>query len=284
MPETPETLRIALVQMTSADSHAPNIAELERVAAEAAADGCAMLAMPEVAGLMNRHLVPDQSPLGDEANDPYITACREVAERHGLWIHTGSTPILRNGDSRFLNHSNLIDATGRIVAAYDKIHLFDIHPPGRDPILESRRYAPGRHTVLAETPWGPLAMSICYDLRFPQLYREYAQDGAAFLMIPSAFTVPTGKKHWAILLRARAIETGAFVIAAAQTGTHEDGRKTYGHAMVVAPSGKILADLGTKPGWRAVDLDLSAIEAARQEIPSLSHDRSYSRLPGRALD
>ena len=279
-----QKLRLGLVQMTSTNHHAGNIETVTTIAREAAAAGCEMLALPEVAGLMNRRLTTDTKEVGEEATDPFIAACRSLAEEHQLWIHTGSTPILRHGDGRFLNHSNLIDPTGRIVAAYDKIHLFDIHPPDREPILESRRYAPGRHSVLAETPWGKLGMSVCYDLRFPQFYREYAQDGAAMLFAPSAFTVPTGDMHWEVLLRARAIENGAFVVAAAQTGTHDDGRKTYGHAMVVDPLGKVVADLGTETGWQAVELDMTAVDTARAQIPSLAHDRSYSRLPGRNLD
>jgi predicted amidohydrolase len=200
--------------------------------------------------------------------DPFIAACRELAAKHGLWVHTGSTPVL-GPDGRFLNHATLIDATGGIVAAYDKIHLFDVALEGQAPIGESKRFAPGLKAVLAQTPWGPFGLSICYDLRFAYLYRAYAQAGAVLMFIPSAFTVPTGQAHWEVLLRARAIETGAFVLAAAQAGHHADGRQTYGHALAVGPWGEVLADLGdAAPAIRLIDLDLGAVARARAQIPA----------------
>lgn len=261
-------VRLGLVQMCSAADHAPNIAAMQSHARDAAAQSCDMLALPEVAGCMNRRL----SEATSEADDPYINACIEAARAHGLWIHTGSTPIA-SADGRFLNHSNLIDAQGQIVARYDKIHLFDYYPDDAPPLVESKRYAPGTRAVLAQTPWGGVGMSVCYDLRFPHLYRHYARAGAAIMMIPSAFTPATGKAHWETLLRARAIESGAFVIAAAQVGTHEDGRETYGHSMIVAPWGEVLRDMGDAPGLAVVALDLGEVEAARARIPALTHDR-----------
>ena len=176
---------------------------------------------------------------------------------------------MRGPDWRFLNHATLIDATGGIVAEYDKIHLFDVALEGQAPIGESKRFAPGTRATLAQTPWGPFGLSICYDLRFPYLYRAYAQAGAVLMFIPSAFTVPTGQAHWKVLLRARAIETGAFVLAAAQVGHHADGRQTYGHALAVDPWGNVLADLGEAvPMLQLIDLDLSAVARARSQIPS----------------
>jgi len=211
--------------------------------------------------------------VGPEVSDPYITACQALAREFGVWIHTGSTPIAQRHEERFLNHSNMIDDKGRIVSAYDKIHLFDMYPENANPILESKRYAPGDRGAVCETPWGPLGMSICYDLRFPQLYRDYAQSGARMLFIPSAFTVPTGRAHWEVLLCARAIETGAFVVAAAQVGRHDDGRETYGHAMVVDPWGDVLADMEDRVGVAVVEMDMGRVALARDRIPSLTHDR-----------
>ena len=281
--ELQKTLRIGVVQMTSTNRHDGNIAFVQDAAEKAASEGCGMIALPEVAGMMNRRIEADRDLIRDESSDPFISACRKIAAQHEIWIHTGSTPIVRAGDARFLNHSNLIDPTGRIVASYDKVHLFDMYPEEGTPILESRRYAPGNYSVLADTPWGPLGMSICYDLRFPQFFRDYARDGAVMLFVPSAFTVPTGRAHWEILLRARAIENGAYVVAAAQVGTHDDGRETWGHSLVVAPSGEVLLDMEDRLGLAVVDLDMDAVQRARTAIPSLAHGRTYSRLPERNL-
>jgi predicted amidohydrolase len=261
-------LRVALAQMCSGDTHAANIATVTGLAEQAAGEGAALLLLPEVAGLMNRNAEVAQTQVGAAAGDPFIAACRDLAAKHGVWIHTGSTPV-RGPDGRFLNHSTLIDAGGGIVAEYDKIHLFDVTLEGQAPIGESKRFAPGTRAVLARTPWGPIGMSICYDLRFPYLYRAYAQAGAVLMVIPSAFTVPTGRAHWEVLLRARAIETGAFVLAAAQAGEHADGRRTYGHALAVGPWGEVLADLGDEaPALRVIDLDLGAVGRARAQIPA----------------
>lgn len=259
--------------MTSADNHADNIAFVTEMAERAAADGCQLMALPEVAGLMKVGIDPETDNVGPAESDPFLAACASLAARHGLWIHAGSTPVTSSVDSRLLNHSAMFDDLGTLVADYDKIHLFDVHLEGRKPILESSRYAPGDRAVLAQSPWGGLGLSICYDLRFPALYRRYAQAGAKVLFIPSAFTVPTGKAHWEVLLRARAIENGAFVVAAAQTGHHGDGRETYGHGLIVDPWGEVLADMGTVPGVTCVDLDLSKVDTARARIPSLTHDR-----------
>jgi predicted amidohydrolase len=267
MTQSPN-LRVALAQMCSADTHEANIATVTALAAEAAAGAAQLLALPEVAGLMNRNPETSARQVVTASADPFIAACRDLAAKHGLWVHTGSTPV-RGPDGRFLNHSTLIDATGAIVAEYDKIHLFDVALEGQAPIGESKRFAPGTRAALAQTPWGPFGLSICYDLRFPYLYRAYAQAGAVLMFIPSAFTVPTGRAHWEVLLRARAIETGAFVLAAAQAGQHADGRQTYGHALAVDPWGAVLADLGEDaPAIRLIDLDLGAVARARAQIPA----------------
>jgi len=275
-----EPLRLCMAQMTSTNWHAGNIAWMQNAAARARADGAHMLALPEASGLCNKNRDEALTLVVDHDRDPFVAACRETAARLGLWIHTGSTPVTGpDGPDglRFLNHADLIDPTGRIVAGYDKIHLFDIFLDGKPATGESRRYGPGARAVMADTPWGPLGMSICYDLRFPDLYRDYAQAGATLLFIPSAFTVPTGQAHWETLLRARAIENGAFVIAPAQVGRHDDGRTTYGHSMIVSPWGEVLADMGgDAPGLVTLDLDLEAVTAARRQIPSLKNGRPYT--------
>jgi len=276
----PETLRLCMAQMTSSNRYAPNIAFAEDAAAHAAREGCDLLAMPEVAGLMTLTPNDPEAPIGAADDNPFIAACKALAKEHGLWIHAGSTPVTgRHAQTagRFYNHADLIDPNGQVVATYNKIHLFDIQLDGKPPTGESERYAPGDKATLVETPWGAWGLSICYDLRFPHLYRHYAQAGAGVLFVPSAFTVPTGRAHWEVLLRARAIENGAFVIAPAQVGTHADGRKTYGHAMVVDPWGEVICDMGGEaPGLAVVELDLSKIAKTRRQIPALTHDRSYS--------
>lgn len=265
---TASRLRVALAQMCSADTHEANIETVRSLARDAASDGADLLALPEVSGLMNRDPATARRQVVDASKDPFIAACRDLAVKHALWIHTGSTPV-QGPDGRMLNHSTLIDATGVRVAEYDKIHLFDVCLDGQAPIGESKRFAPGDRAVVAETPWGRWGLSICYDLRFPYLYRAYAQAGACLMFIPSAFTVPTGRAHWEVLLRARAIETGAFVLAPAQSGQHADGRCTYGHALAVGPWGDVLADLeDAAPTLHVLDLDLSEVSRARAQIPA----------------
>jgi deaminated glutathione amidase len=259
--------------MRSADTHGKNIATVTDLAARAAGQGAELLCLPEVAGLMNRNAEVARTQVVAAERDPYIAACRELAAKHGIWIHIGSTPVL-GPDGRFMNHSAVIDAAGAIRADYDKVHLFDVAIEGQAPIGESKRFAPGEAAVMLDTPWGPFGLSICYDLRFPYFYRRYGQEGATIIFIPSAFTVPTGRAHWEVLIRARAIETGAFVLAAAQAGEHADGRETWGHALAVDPWGTVLADLGRDaPGLSVIDLDLAMVEAARRQIPALKTGR-----------
>jgi predicted amidohydrolase len=270
-----EMLRVSMVQMTSHNTHAENVKSLRAAAEQAAADGAEMLALPEAAGLMDKDKDHARAQITEEGDDPYIAACREEAARHGIWVHSGSSPI-KAPDGRYLNHTVLIDPAGEIVARYDKIHLFDVFLDGRTPTGESNRYAPGQEAVVAQSPYGPLGLSICYDLRFPHLYRDYALAGSTVLFIPSAFTVPTGRAHWEVLLRARAIENGAYVIAAAQVGNHADGRVTWGHSIIVSPWGEVLADLGGEaPGQVTLDLPLDAVAAARRQIPNLQNARDY---------
>jgi predicted amidohydrolase len=271
-PERP-TLRAALAQMCSGDTHEVNIATVTALAAKAAQQGAELLCLPEVAGLMNRNGAIARSQVVAAKDDLFIAACRALAEQHGMWIHMGSTPVLAP-DGRFLNHSAVIDAEGEIRATYDKVHLFDVAIEGQAPIGESKRFAPGDAAVVLDTPWGPWGLSICYDLRFPYFYRRYGQEGVTLIFIPSAFTVPTGRAHWEVLIRARAIETGAFVLAAAQAGVHADGRETWGHALAVDPWGAVLADLGRDaPALAVVDLDLARVAGARRQIPALKTGR-----------
>ncbi|WP_313138026.1 carbon-nitrogen hydrolase family protein [Paracoccus jeotgali] len=270
-----QNLRLCIAQMTSTNQHAGNIAFVEDAVRHAAAQGCDLMALPEAAGMVNRDRDDARRQITEEADDPFINACKRLAAEHGIWIQTGSTPIA-SGDGRFLNHANLIDASGTSVASYDKIHLFDVFLEGRPATGESSRYAPGAEAVLVDTPWGPWGLTICYDLRFPHLYRDFARRDATVMFVPSAFTIPTGEAHWEVLLRARAIENGAFVVAAAQVGNHDDGRQTWGHSLVVDPWGKVMVDMGgTDPGLEVIDLDLGQVRRTRDQIPSLRNQRDY---------
>lgn len=274
--ELEPVLKLAMAQMCSSNTHQRNIETLEALAAKAHAGGAQLLALPEAAGLLNRDVAAARLQVTDEAHDPFLAAARRLAAHHGLWIHTGSTPLARGPQERFSNSSHLIDPSGELVVRYDKIHLFDVNLPGQPPSRESDRYAPGADAVVADTPWGRFGMSVCYDVRFPHLYRGYAKAGARVLFIPSAFAMATGAAHWETLLRARAIENGCFVVAAAQCGKHDDGRETWGQSMVVDPWGKVLVDMDKSIGLSFVELDLTRVDATRGSIPSLANERSYS--------
>ncbi|MEX3014087.1 carbon-nitrogen hydrolase family protein [Gymnodinialimonas hymeniacidonis] len=265
-------IRIAIAQMCSADSHAPNIETMRALTVEAKGQGADMLALPEVSGLMNANRAVSQTQVVAAEDDPFIAACREEAAKQGIWIHSGSTPVLAP-DGRFFNQSSLIDPSGDIRATYNKVHLFDVDVPGAT-FKESKAFAPGDAAVLAETPWGPMGLTICYDMRFPHLHRTLAEGGARVIFSPAAFTVPTGRAHWHVLLRSRAIETGAYVIAPAQAGHHADGRETYGHSLAVDPWGKVIVDLEHgAPKLEVVELDLTRVEKTRAQIPNLANKR-----------
>jgi predicted amidohydrolase len=212
--------------------------------------------------------------IGDEATDPAVPALAAAARAHGVHLLAGSL-ALRHGD-RFVNRALLFAPDGRRVAAYDKIHLFDVDLPNGDSYRESATYDCGGEAVLAALPWGMLGLTICYDVRFPQLYRALAKAGADFIAAPAAFTKLTGEAHWHVLVRARAIETGAFVFAAAQGGRHENGRETFGHSLVVSPWGEVLAEAGTEPGVIVADIDPAQVVMARSRIPALRHDRPFT--------
>ena len=218
-----------------------------------------------------------------EADDPFLAGVCGLARETGAWLLIGSLvidpagePGATAGETRLANRSFLVDATGAIVARYDKIHMFDIDLPGGESYRESNAYRPGRSTVVAPTPWGRLGMSVCYDVRFPHLYRALAQAGADFLSVPSVFTVPTGSAHWHVLLRARAIENSCFVFAPAQWGEHTGGRRSYGHSLIVDPWGEVLADSGEGVGIAVARIDPARIAEVRRMVPSLQHDRSFT--------
>jgi len=212
--------------------------------------------------------------IADEELDPTLAALRDAARKLSIYVHIGSLAVKAAPD-KAANRSFLIDRKGDIIARYDKIHMFDVDLANGESYRESRTYRPGDLAVVADLPWGRLGVTICYDLRFPALYRALAEAGALFFSIPSAFTVQTGEAHWHVLLRARAIENGCFVFAAAQGGTHESGRETYGHSLVIDPWGQILAEGGTEPGVILADIDPAQVAAARARIPSLHHGRRF---------
>ncbi len=266
--------KAACVQLRSSDDVAQNIRVASDFIREAHARGAAFVATPENTTLMAPDGGAKLASSYDEAHDPALPAFAALAEELGIHLLIGSLAI-KVSDAKTANRSFLIDPKGRITARYSKIHLFDVDLPSGEKYRESNTVAGGDTAVLADTPWGKVGLTICYDMRFPQLYRALARKGAFLLTAPSAFTETTGKAHWHILLRARAIENGAFVIAPAQGGTHANGRKTYGHSLIVGPWGEILAEAGTEPGIILADIDPAAVTDARSRVPSLQHDRPF---------
>ena len=268
-----ETVRVACVQVTSTPDMAANLDAACTFIRQAAADGASFVLLPEnVTLLAGGSAMRDSAP--DAGGHPGRETFAGVARETGVWLLAGSMAE-KAGDGRLANRSLLFDADGDTVAEFDKIHMFDVTLDDGESYRESASYRPGDRAVLAETPWGPLGMTVCYDMRFPGLYRSLAQAGAVMLSVPSAFTVPTGRAHWHVLLRARAIETGCFVFAPAQCGTHYGKRRTYGHSLIIDPWGEILAEAGEEPGVIFADIDLDAVAAARAKVPSLSHDRKF---------
>jgi predicted amidohydrolase len=265
--------RIALFQSRTGIDPAANAEALVAAIGEAADGGAAMLFTPEMSGLLDRDGERAAANLRTEGDDEVLAACREAASRHGLWLHLGSLAV-RTGEQKLANRTFVIDPTGAIRARYDKIHLFDVDLPTGESWRESAVYRSGEGAVVVEgTPVGRLGLAICYDLRFPALFSRLAEAGAETVAVPAAFTVPTGRAHWEVLLRARAIEAGAFVVAAAQSGRHADGRETYGHSLVIGPWGEPLLDMGEGVGVGFADIELSRVEDVRRRIPSVSHRR-----------
>lgn len=268
------TFRAACVQLRSTDDVAQNIRATCELIREAKSRGAQFIATPENTTLMAPDGGAKLDRSFDEAHDPALPAFAALAEELGIWLLIGSLAI-KVSDTKTANRSFLLDPKGRITARYSKIHLFDVDLPSGEKYRESNTVAGGDSATLAETPFGKIGMTVCYDLRFPQLYRTLAQKGAILLTVPSAFTETTGKAHWHVLLRARAIENGAFVVAPAQGGTHANGRKTYGHSLIVGPWGEVLAEAGTEPGVIVADIDPAAATDARLRVPSLQHDRPF---------
>lgn len=273
-------MKAALLQMTSGIDPSRNARTIVDAVAAAAAGGAAMLFTPEMSGLLDRDRARSAAAIRAEGDDPVLAAVREAAARHGIWVHLGSLAIRRD-DGALANRGFVIDAGGAIVARYDKMHLFDVDLPGGESWRESASYVAGDAPVVVETPLGPLGLAICYDLRFPDLFRALSDAGATLFAVPAAFTRPTGAAHWHVLLRARAIEAGAFVLAAAQTGTHADGRTTYGHSLAIDPWGELLCDMGEAPGLAFVDLDPARLDAVRARIPALRHRRAIPPVVAR---
>ena len=265
--------RIALFQSTTGIDPQANARALVDAIDQAATGSAEILFTPEMSGLLDSDAARASGHRRVEQEDPVLAACCEAAKRNRIWVHLGSLGVLVDG-GKVANRSFLIDREGQIRARYDKIHLFDVDLPTGESWRESNTYAPGTKVALINgTPVGKLGFAICYDMRFPALFARLAEAGADVIAVPAAFTVPTGKAHWHILLRARAIEAGLFVVAAAQTGHHEDGRTTFGHSLVVDPWGEVLLDMGEAPGIGFADIDLSRISDVRSRIPALSHRR-----------
>lgn len=277
-------LRIGVLQMTSGIDPAANARAVTDGVAALAGDGAALVFTPEMSGIVDRDRDRIIGNALTEDADPTLAAAREAAAKHGVWVHLGSCPVKPDHQAdRLLNRGFLIDDTGSIRARYDKVHLFDVDLPTGERYRESATYIPGEAAVAADTPWGRLGLTICYDLRFARLYDALSGAGASLIAVPAAFTKPTGEAHWHTLLRARAIEAGAFVIAAAQTGRHEDGRETYGHSLVVDPWGRVLLDMGEAAGHAVCDLDLAAVADTRARIPAIAHRRDVAlRIEGTA--
>lgn len=269
------SLRVALVQLrTPADQQAA-LAHAAPLIRQAAGQGAQLIVTPEGSNLLQRDKAKLKAALRSLEEDSFVTGVQALAAELGVWILIGSVLVGRP-DGKAANRSVLIDAEGGIVRAYDKVHMFDVDLPNGDRYRESSLYQPGEEAALARTPFGVLGLTICYDIRFPQLHRALAQAGAQILTVPAAFTVPTGEAHWEVLLRARAIETGAFVLAAAQGGRHEDGRETWGRSTAVDPWGVVIGKLDhDQPGVLIVDLDLKAVAAARAAIPNLVNERAF---------
>jgi predicted amidohydrolase len=273
----PSTFTVGLVQMRSGLDPAANLAAAAELIAEAKAGGADYVLTPEVTNIMEIRRERLLAAIVTEEADPSLAGFRELARKHAIHLHVGSLAIKLAGE-RAANRSFLIDPDGQVIARYDKIHMFDVDLASGESYRESRNFRPGELAVAADLPWGRLGLTICYDLRFPALYRALAEAGSSMLAIPSAFTRQTGEAHWHVLVRARAIENGSFVFAAAQGGAHENGRETFGHSLVVDPWGRILAEGGVDPGIVLAKVDLAAVASARGRVPSLQHGRRFEMV------
>jgi predicted amidohydrolase len=270
-----QTLRVACLQTNSGNDFAANLATFTAMTREAAAGGARLVASGEYVLMMDGSGRNMRENALEPGGEPALPALAALSRELGIWQLVGSL-TLKSDDGRICNRSMLVSADGRVVATYDKIHMFDATLPSGTVIRESSAYRPGGRAVIADTPWGRLGMTVCYDLRFPQLYRALAQHGAVMLAIPSSFQRETGSAHWHVLARARAIENACFVIAPALCGDHPGKRSTYGHSLVIDPWGEVLADGGEEPGIVYADLDLAQVDKVRALLPSLGHDRPFA--------
>lgn len=271
-------MRIALFQMTAGIDPAANARALTSAIAQAVDGGAIMLFTPEMSGLIDQDRARSERVIRSEDQDEVLAAVRAEAKLRGLWVHLGSLAIRDEASSKRRNRAFLIDSAGEIRARYDKIHLFDVDLPSGETYRESSAYSPGENAVLAQTPLSKLGLTICYDLRFPDLFSALSNAGADIISVPAAFTVPTGEAHWHVLLRARAIESSTFIVAAAQTGLHEDGRRTYGHSLVIDPWGNILLDAGQESGLYFAELPLEMLADVRGRIPVLLHRKPIENI------
>ncbi len=273
-------MRVGLIQLTASDDPLANTETTLRMMRDAAAQGAEFVATPEVTNCLSSSRAHQENVLRHEGDDETLRALRSEAKTLGVWLSIGSLALKTNdADGRFANRSFLIGPDSEIAARYDKIHMFDVTVSETESYRESAGYRPGEEAVVAKTPWTTVGLSICYDLRFAYLYRALAQAGAEVLLVPAAFSAITGKAHWEVLLRARAIETGCFVIAAGQTGKGSGTgalRETHGHSMVIAPWGEVLVDAGTACGVTVVDLNIDEVSKARGRIAALTHDRAFT--------
>jgi predicted amidohydrolase len=272
---TDRSFTAAMVQMRTGLMPEPSLAQATRLIRDAAAQGANYVQTPEVSNMMQLNRAALFEHLASQDDDASLKAYRALAAELKIHLHIGSL-ALRFSEEKAVNRSFLIGPEGNILASYDKIHMFDIDLPGGESYRESANYQPGETAVISDLPWGRIGLSICYDVRFPALYRALAEAGASFITVPSAFTRKTGEAHWHTLLRARAIETGCFVFAAAQCGLHENKRETFGHSLIVDPWGEVLADGGTEPGVVLARIDPDKVETAHKAIPSLQHGRRFS--------
>ena len=266
--------RLACIQVNAGNEIAPNVATACDLVRRAAAGGADFISLPECVALLE----PDREALHrkvtEEADHPALAAFTELARETGVWLHVGSLAV-KAEDGRIANRTYLLRPDGAVAAKYDKIHMFDVDLGGGETYRESNTYRPGDEAVVADLPWGRLGLTICYDVRFPALYTHLAEAGAQFIGVPSAFTRKTGRAHWHVLLRARAIETGCWVFAAAQCGDHAMGRQTYGHSLIVDPWGEIVAEAAEEPGFIVAEIDPARVEEARRSVPSLSNARTF---------
>jgi len=266
----------ACVQNTAERDVTPTMATLSDLIRRARDAGGDLIMTPEVCAMLEPRRKLAATKVELEESNAALAMFKDLAKETGAWILVGSMAVKLSDGDRFANRSFLVTPEGDVTAQYDKIHMFDVDVAEGESYRESRGYRPGDHATLAATPWGALGMTVCYDMRFPYLYRELAKAGADFLAAPSAFTVPTGRAHWHVLLRARAIENGCFMFAPAQVGEHAEGRKSYGHSLIVDPWGEVLADGGEEVGFVTAEIDVSKVAEARAKVPSLFNDREYA--------